>query len=101
MLIVAVEVVVEDGTIDQVRDAIHNMETESRKEPGCLTYAFSVDINDPNMVRVIERWESSEALATHFKTPHMAAFREALGRISPKSMDIKAYQVEGEVPLPG
>ena len=79
---------------------IATMETESRKEPGCITYAFSVDINDPTMVRITERWESAEALKAHFSAPHMPAFSAALGQIDIKSMDAKAYEIAEEVPLP-
>ena len=100
MLIVAVEAVVSDGALDEVRDALRTMEDETRKEPGCLTYAFSRDISNPNVLRIFERWESAEALATHFKTPHMAAFNQALSKLQAKSLDIKAYEIEKEVPLP-
>ncbi len=88
MIIVAEEIVLEAGTIEgeRVRDAIRIMEEESRKESGCLTYAFSVDINDPTIMRIYERWESMEALEAHFKAPHMAVFQKALGGIQPKSM---------------
>ncbi|MCZ6784763.1 MAG: putative quinol monooxygenase [Proteobacteria bacterium] len=100
MLIVAAEVVVEEGALNGVQEALGTMEEETRKEAGCLTYAFSVDVNDPTMVRIFERWESMDALAAHFKTPHMAAFGSALSVIQPKSMDITVYEVEKEVPLP-
>ncbi len=100
MLIVAAEVVVEEGALNGVQEALGTMEKETRKEAGCLTYAFSVDVNDPTMVRVFERWKSMDALAAHFKTPHMAAFGAALSVIEPKSMDVKVYEVEKEVPLP-
>ena len=100
MLIVAGEAVVEEGAVEQVRDALRTMEEATRKEPGCLAYAFAVDINDPTRVRIMERWESSDALSAHFKTPHMAAFSAALGVLEPKSMNIKVYQIEKEVPLP-
>ena len=100
MLIVAAEVVVEEGALNGVQGALGAMEEETRKEAGCLTYAFSVDVNDPTMVRIFERWESMDALAAHFKTPHMAAFGAALSAVQPKSMDVKVYEVEKEVPLP-
>lgn len=101
MLIVAAEVVVEKGVIEQVRDALQTMENETRKEPGCQVYAFSVDVNDATMVRIFERWDDMAALEAHFATPHMAAFGAALGQIQPKRMDVKVYDVAGEVPLPG
>ena len=100
MLIVVGEIVVEEGAIDRVRGALQTMEKESRKEPGCLTYAFAVDINAPTVVRIIERWESMAALQLHFKTPHMAAFGGVVGKIQPKSMDVKVYEIDKEVSLP-
>jgi quinol monooxygenase YgiN len=100
MLIVAGEVVVEEGSIERVRAALRSMEEATRQEPGCLTYAFSVDVNDPGMVRIFERWESMEALQAHFGMPHMKTFNEAIGRIQPKSADVKLYEVARELPLP-
>ncbi len=100
MLIVSGEIVVAEGAIDQVRDALRTMEEQTRKEPGCLTYAFSVDINTPTMVRIFERWESMDALRAHFKMPHMAVFGAAVGKIQPRSVDVKAYEIDREVALP-
>ena len=76
------------------------MEEESRKEFGCLTYAFSIDISDSTVMRIYECWESMEALEAHFKAPHMAVFQEALGGIQPKSMDAKVYEIKNELPFP-
>ncbi len=100
MLIVSGEIVVEEGAVDQVRDALRTMEDETRKEAGCLTYVFSVDINAPRVMRIFERWESMDALKVHLKTPHMATFGAAVGKIQPKSVEIKAYEIDKEVSLP-
>ncbi|MBW2281387.1 MAG: antibiotic biosynthesis monooxygenase [Deltaproteobacteria bacterium] len=101
MLIVAAEAVVEEGAVEELRGALRAMEQATRGEAGCLTYAFSVDVNDPTMVRIFERWESMDALTAHFGTLHMAAFGAALAQARPKSVDVKAYEVAREVPLPG
>jgi len=101
MLIVMGEVVVDEGAVDKVRDALRTMEQETRKEPGCLGYAFSLDVNDASTVRISERWQSLEALQAHFATPHMAAFGLAVADLQPKSMDLKCYEVARELKLPG
>jgi quinol monooxygenase YgiN len=50
-------------------------------EPGCLGYVPTVDVpNDrvpvrPNVVTMIEQWESLAALEAHLATPHMGEFR--------------------------
>ncbi len=100
MLIVAGEVVVEEGAIDSARDALRTMEQETRKEDGYITYAFSLDISEPTTMRIFERWESQEALSAHMKTPHMAEFGATVGKIKPKSMSIKVYEIEKELSLP-
>lgn len=100
MIVVIAEVRVAAGAVDAVSDAITKMETETHKEPGCLTYAFSVDISDPTMVRIIERWQSLDDLRGHFTTPHMAEFSGVMGNLGIESMDVKAYELGAEVPLP-
>jgi quinol monooxygenase YgiN len=54
------------------------------EERGCIEYFPAVDIDadlppqilDENVVTIIEKWESLEALRDHIKTPHMLAYRE-------------------------
>ena len=99
MIIVAVEVHVEAGAAERARDAIAKMEAATRAEEGCITYAFSVDINDPAMIRVIERWRSVDDIKAHMASPHMADFNRAMASIRPKGLDVKAYEIAGEVSL--
>jgi quinol monooxygenase YgiN len=100
MLIVAGEIVVEKGAIEAVREALQKVERATRAEAGCITYAFSVDVSDPQMVRIFERWESLDALRAHLQMPHMAEFGAAVGKIQPKSVNVQAYEIAAEVPLP-
>ncbi len=99
MIVVQVEVIVEPGSASKVVDAVKAMETATRKEAGCLKYAFSVDIADPGMIRVTERWESVDAIKAHMTSPHMAEFNKAVMALQPKGLDIKAYEVAREVAL--
>jgi quinol monooxygenase YgiN len=100
MLIVAGKVVVEEDAIGRAKKALGTMEAETRKESGCQDYTFSIEISDPTVLRIFERWESMAALEAHFATPHMAAFGVAISQIQPKSMDVKVYDVAGELPMP-
>jgi quinol monooxygenase YgiN len=55
-----------------------------RSEKGCIEYFPAVDIDaklprqvqDENIVTIIEKWESLEALHNHLKAPHMLVYRE-------------------------
>ena len=52
-------------------------------EKGCLEYAPTVDIEtgfptqviEANMVTIVEKWDSLEALKAHLATPHMKDYR--------------------------
>ena len=99
MILVVVEVKLETGAAGQARDIVARMESATRAEPGCITYAFSVDLNDDTTMRVIERWRSAEDLKAHLASPHMAEFNQAIVAIRPKGLDVKAYEIAREVPL--
>ncbi|REJ70155.1 MAG: antibiotic biosynthesis monooxygenase [Planctomycetota bacterium] len=54
-------------------------------EDGCLEYGPAIDLDTPieaqppvreNVVMVVEKWASLEALQAHLDAPHMHAFRE-------------------------
>jgi len=99
MIIVAVEVHVKEGAAERAKEAIAKMETATRAEEGCITYAFSLDLSDPTTIRVIERWRSLDDIKAHMASPHMAEFNQAMGAIQPTGLDIKAYEVAKEVQL--
>lgn len=55
-----------------------------REEPGCMEYFPAVDIDsglpvqhlDADVITIVEKWHSLEALSDHLATPHMLAYRE-------------------------
>lgn len=56
-----------------------------RAEAGCIEYGPTVDLNTgiavqlpvrDNVVTIIEKWESLEALRAHMAAPHMVQYRE-------------------------
>jgi len=69
-----------------------------RTEPGCLDYVFSPDPYDPALVRLFERWENKEALATHLAG--MATGGQPGGGPSPvRGVDILQYTISDVGPL--
>ena len=94
MIVVNAVVKTTEEHILALQHAIGVMETASRAEPGCDDYTFSIELNDPNALRITEKWHSVEALKAHFATPHMAAFQRAMGDHPPASLDVKFYEVK-------
>ena len=88
------------ANIDAMREAIAAMEAASRAEAGCQDYTFSVELNNPNVLRITEKWDSMDDLAAHFGMPHMADFQAAMAANPPESVEAKFYEVT-EVGPPG
>ena len=100
MIVVLVEVESSAAAIEEMREALIVMTKASRAEEGCHQYAFSQDIANPDCLRVVEVWESMDALKFHFGTDHMAAFQQALAGSPPRSMTVKVHELGAELALP-
>ena len=94
MIVVNAVVKTTQEEIVALQGPISTMETASREEAGCDDYTFSIELNDPNTLRIIEKWHSVEALKAHMETPHMAACQRAMGANPPASMELKFYEVK-------
>ncbi len=99
MIVVAGEVKIRpDAREDAVR-AAQRMAAATRAEAGCLAYRFSFDLADPALIYIFEEWESEDALAHHFQTPHMAQFRAAMPSLLAAPPSVKRYVVESVSPM--
>ncbi len=96
MIVVSGTFRLSEASVEAARAASTEMATETRKEDGCITYAFFQSIEEPTTFRVFEEWESDAALKAHFNAPHMKTFRAALGQLEVLERDVKRYVV-GEV----
>jgi quinol monooxygenase YgiN len=73
--------------VDKYLPILHENVPRVKAEEGCLAYEPTVDVDSglsaqgqirQNTVTLVEAWTSLEALHAHLKTPHMAAYREAV-----------------------
>ncbi len=99
MIIIEGSARIPDSGWEKARPVMEAMVTASRAEAGCIEYAYSIDLLDPQRMRIIERWEDKAALISHFSEPHMAVFRAALAQIGPQDLQVRMYEAEPE-PLP-
>jgi quinol monooxygenase YgiN len=80
------------GEIDRLRDAMARNVAATRAEEGCEHYSYSVDVSDPDLLHVSERWSDDEAIQRHMATPHMGDFMGLVGASKVEAMSIKAYE---------
>ena len=73
--------------LDEFLAILHENVPKVKAEEGCLAYDPSVDLDSglpvqgeirQNTVTLVEAWVNLDALHAHLKTPHMAAYREAV-----------------------
>ncbi|WP_273185159.1 putative quinol monooxygenase [Hyphomonas adhaerens] len=96
MIVIEGTVRVPPERVEAARPAMETMIRASRAEPGCIDYAYSVDLLDPGLVRVTERWENREALKAHFAAPHMAAWREEIASLGITDRSLRLYEADPE-----
>lgn len=99
MLIVSGTFEIHPDDCEAALEAARIMARASNDEPGCHSYAFFVDIDQPNRFRVFEEWEDLEALEEHFQTPHMATFRKSLGAFRILGREIYRYETSQRTAL--
>ncbi len=79
-----------EGRRDDLLDVFRALVPKVLGEEGCLEYGTAVDLatsfslqGEPreNVVMVVEKWESIEALEAHLVAPHMLEFRDKVKEI--------------------
>lgn len=99
MIVINAAMQTDADSIDAMKEAIAKMEVASLAEDGCRDYCFSQELSNPSKMRITERWETMEALAAHFQTPHMAEFQKVMADHPPKGMELFCYEAT-EVDMP-
>ncbi|MEM8695484.1 MAG: putative quinol monooxygenase [Pseudomonadota bacterium] len=94
MIIVEGWVRMEAGELDRLHDDAVAMIAETRKEAGCISYAYGRALEEPDVMRISEIWENQEALNAHFQSPHMATFNQALAGAKILDVSVKSYAAE-------
>ncbi|MBD1872953.1 antibiotic biosynthesis monooxygenase [Nodosilinea sp. FACHB-131] len=94
MILVSGKVRFHQDDLERIRPAIAVMINASLAEDGCIDYAYSIDVLDPTVMRIIERWRDRAALAAHFQTPHMAQWNAVLAELD--ISDRELFMMDGD-----
>lgn len=96
MIIITGSFRVPPGSIDLIRPAMETMIHASRAEDGCIEYAYALDVLDPGLVRVIERWRDRDALEAHFRTVHIADWRAQVAALAISDRELIGYDTQDD-----
>ena len=96
MIVIEGTVRLDPARIEAARPAMETMVKASRAEAGCIDYAYAIDMLDPGLVRVSERWADRAALKAHFESPHMADWRKVITELGIRDRSLRLYEAEPE-----
>ncbi|MEM0939935.1 MAG: putative quinol monooxygenase [Bacteroidota bacterium] len=91
---IIVELSAKEGKLEEMKQIFEELARETRNEDGAIDYIFIEDQNKPNTLLSIEKWESEDAEAKHWETPHLKeALKKAEEVLAGKPIIHKGLQV--------
>ena len=82
------------GEIERLRPDFAANIAATRAEDGCEHYAYGVDVSDPNLLHITERWRDEAAIEAHMTSPHMAHFMAVLGEAKIEALSVRMYEAD-------
>jgi len=82
--------------LDKVNDFIKLVtklvQETNQNDKGCIHYELFQDIKDPQILTIIEEWESKESLDQHMIAKHFKEIVPMLGAFTEKPGETNLYQ---------
>jgi quinol monooxygenase YgiN len=100
MIVTVTTMQARDGTDGSLRDALAEVTSASRAEPGCVSYEVARNIEDPARFVIVAAWTSPEAVEAHIGFGHAAAFRAATAGVFAEPFSTVVLAPLGRAPAP-
>ena len=100
MIVVSGTAQVQADKREQAIELFKRLARETVKEDGNIRYQFYIDIDNENVFRVFEQWQSQDALDAHSTTEHMAELNNALPKLIAAPPALTRYEIADSAPLP-
>ena len=84
---------------DALIPAIEKLSAASRKDEGCVLYSWNRSADQDDVVRLLEIWESEDALKAHLALSHVGEFVEAFLATEVTNHKISIFDAENMRPL--
>lgn len=99
MLVIHAEIPIDPDHRDEALDEIRSLVEASQAEAGTLEYRAATDLSDPNLVRIVERYEDADAFESHTESDHYGAFEAAIGDKLAGEPSVMRFEVESATEL--
>lgn len=86
---------------DELVALLTEMQDNSRREAGCLSYGFFAAVENPLSFVAVEEWADRQALDRHFAQPHLQEFARRLPHMVSSQPEVAIHEVAESRPFPG
>jgi quinol monooxygenase YgiN len=86
---------------DELVAQLEEMQSNSRREEGCLRYGFFAAVEDPLSFVAVEEWVDREALDRHFAQPHLHEFSRRLLELVSGTPEVAIHEIADTSAFPG
>ena len=101
MIVIHSEVPVEPESRAEAVELLEWIAARSRAEPGVIEYRVTNDLEDPNTLRIIERYESEDAADAHESSDHVAEFQREMEPHLADDAELTIHEVAAKRTAPG
>lgn len=84
MIKVVAKFFVNEEGMDEFLILANELVRQTRKEKGCLSYELVQDVDSPDILIIIEEWESEEALIMHKASGHFTTLLPMMLQLTTK-----------------
>lgn len=90
--VVAKNIVKKDKIEEFIKVAKPLVEATNKLDEGCKSYDIYQDVNDPQVISMLEAWESKEALNKHLHAPHFKEIFPKLAALTEGPAEVTIYR---------
>lgn len=94
MLVVHAEMPIDPDHRDQALEHVRTLVEASQTEDGTIEYRAATDLSDPNLVRIVERYEDTAAFESHMESDHYREFEGVIADLLAGEPTVMRFEVE-------
>lgn len=101
MIILLSEVPIAQESRTEAIKIMKSMARVSRTEAGVIDYRVTTDLETPNTVRIIEKYEDSDAVEAHESSDHLETFQRDIEPHLAGEPELYRYDVAARIEMDG
>lgn len=94
MLVIHAEMPLDSDQREEALEHVRTLVEASQAEDGTIEYRAATDISDPNLVRIVERYEDAAAFESHTNTDHYREFERQIGGMLAGEPSVMRFEVD-------